>query len=335
MPPVTISDVYEPLTFAALTDEKAIELNAFHASGIIQEDPNLSAMAAQGGRIGELPNYGPLATTEANVSTDDSTSHSSPLKISSQKQRWRLASLNQSWSTMDLARELALKDPVDAITSKIGQYWATQKQMRLIQSAIGILADNDANDGDDMFVNIANDSADAITSAELISPDAVLNARQTAGDHYTMFSVIAMHSVVFNTLVKQQVIEYETPAESPIRIPFYLNMRVVVDDALPAVAGTNRITYTSIMFGPGAFLHGVGAPVNPSELERIPSAGDGGGQEVLYSRVSEIYHPLGMDFTSASVTDESATLAELATAANWNRIYDRKNIPMAFLKTNG
>jgi hypothetical protein len=31
---------------------------------------------------------------------------------------------------------------------------------------------------------------------------------------------------------------------------------------------------------------------------------------------------------------EAATYAQLATAANWNRVWDRKNIPVAFLKVN-
>jgi hypothetical protein len=55
----------------------------------------------------------------------------------------------------------------------------------------------------------------------------------------------------------------------------------------------------------------------------------------LYSRRADIVHPLGFEFTSASVAGQSATLAELATAANWNRVWERKNVPLCFLQTNG
>lgn len=335
MAPVLISDIYEPLTFATLIDEKSIELNAFYSSGVVVEDPSLSAQAAAGGRIGEMTNFGPLANTDPNISSDDPASFSTPEGISKLKQNWRLAALNQSWSTMDLARELALKDPAMAITDKIGQYWATAQERRVIQSCMGILADNVANDDEDMVINLATDDVGAITADELVSPAAVIACQQTAGDHQFVFTVIAMHSVVYSNLKAQNVIDFIPAARSEVMIPTYLGLRVVIDDSLPAGAGTNRITYTTMLYGTGVISHGAGQVVNPSELERIPSAGDGGGQEILYSRTSDIYHPLGMSFTSASVADESATLAELATAGNWDRVYDRKNVALAFLQTNG
>ena len=71
---------------------------------------------------------------------------STPNKITKAVMKYRLASQNQSWSTMDLAADLALQDPVGAITNRIGNYWATSNERRLIQSTMGILADNVAND---------------------------------------------------------------------------------------------------------------------------------------------------------------------------------------------
>lgn len=330
-----IADIYEPLTFAEGIDEAAIELNAFYNSGVIVENANLTAQAAAGGRIGEVTGFSPLAQTEPNISSDDPSSHSTPEKVEKYTQLWRLAALNQSWSTMDLARELALKDPATAIISMIGQYWATEQEKRVIQSCMGILADNTVNDGGDMVYSVATDDVPPITAAEMISPQAVIMAKATMGDHGPALVAIAMHSAVYYELENQQVIDFIPPADSAVPVPYYLGMRVIVDDSLPAVAGTNRITYTSILFGSGAIGHGRGRVINPSELERIPSAGDGGGQEVLYSRTSDIYHPLGISFTSTSVADESAALAELALGANWDRVWHRKNVNIAFLQTNG
>ena len=70
----------------------------------------------------------------------------------------------------------------------------------------------------------------------------------------------------------------------------------------------------------------------PSELDRKPENGNGGGESLIYSRRADIIHPLGFEFTSSSVAGESANLAELATAANWNRVWERKNVPLAFLQ---
>ena len=42
---------------------------------------------------------------------------------------------------MDLSRELALEDPLGAITNRIGKYWAVNTEKRIINSATGILLD--------------------------------------------------------------------------------------------------------------------------------------------------------------------------------------------------
>ena len=336
MATVQLTDIYEPTTFNAAMQEEAIELNAFVASGVMVESPQLTAMAATGGRTGELPFYLGLTNDEPNYSTDNPASTSTPANISSDVQTWRLAAMNKSWSTMDLSRELALQDPLGAITNRVGHYWRTALQRRLIQSAMGVLADNVANDSGDMVHDVATDAAGTPTAAELIGADNVIAAQGTLGDHASKLRVIAMHSVPYQRLQSLDLITFRPTSEQNIEIPFYLGYRVVVDDAMPAVAGSNRITYTSILFAANAFAHGVGSPPNPSELEREASAGDGGGQDILHTRQTHIIHPTGFDFLSASVAGTSPTEAELAAAANWNRVYaHRKNIGIAYLQTNG
>jgi len=335
MATVQIADIYNPLTFASFIDESQIELNNFIRSGVLAQSPLVAAQASQGGNEGILTGFKPLGTEEPNYSNDNPALTSTPSNITKYVQRWRLASQNQSWSTMDIAAELALKDPVEAITSKIGQYWATQNERRLIQSAMGVLADNVANNSADMVVNLATDSADPITPDQLISGDAVLDALQTSGDHKMNYTAIAMHSVVYTSLQKQNLIDFIPNSRGEIVIPTYMGMTVVVDDSLPAVAGSERVTYTSILFGAGAFVGGQGRILNPSELDRNPSAGNGGGEEIIYSRRSEIIHPLGCSFESGSVAGQSPTQAELSNASNWQRVWERKNINMAFLQTNG
>ncbi len=330
-----IADIYNPLVFAAAEQEAQIELNAFLSSGVMFEDPRITAMASVGGNTGELPFFKPLGTEEPNYSDDDPDNKSTPNKITKGIMKYRLASQNQSWSTMDLAVDLALEDPAMAITNRVGNYWATTNERRLIQSTMGILADNVANDSGDMVVNIATDAAGAPTDAELVSNDAILDAQQTAGDHQAGFAAIAMHSVVYSRLRKQQLITFVRDADNNTLFQTYGNLRVIVDDSMSAVAGTNRVTYTTVIFGNGAIAAGMGRTKVPSELYRNPDAGNGGGEEQLYSRRADIIHPLGFEFTSAAVAGQSATLAELSNAANWNRVWERKNIPICYLQTNG
>ena len=198
---------------------------------------------------------------------------------------------------------------------------------------MGVLADNVANDSSDMLYSVANDLVAAVADAERISADAVISAKQTLGDHAEMLSAIAMHSIIYSRLQRQNLITFIPNARGEVNIPTYLGYRVVVDDGLPAVAGTNRITYTSILFAAGSIAYGIGSPPVPSELEREALAGDGGGQDIVVSRKTELIHPNGFQMTGTPAAD-SATLAELAAAASWDRVVVRKNVGMAFLQTN-
>ncbi len=342
MAEVRLADIYNPLVFDGAVQEAATELNAFLASGVMVTDPLVTALANGPGNIGDLPYFQGLGnpqadgTDEPDYSTDNPAVSSTPAKLSSAKMIWRKATMSRSWSTMDIARELALQDPLLAITGRIGKYWAVNTEQRLIRSAMGFLADNVANDSGDMVHDIATDSASAVTAAELVSPDAVITAKATMGDHANRLVVIAMHSVVYSELQRQEVIIYEKAAGTDILFPTYLGYRVVVDDSMPAVSGTNRITYTTILFATGAAAYGEGTPTTPSETKRDPAAGNGGGQDIIYSRRTEIIHPAGFEFNSASVAGQTPTFAELEAAANWNRVYaNRKNIGIAFLQTNG
>lgn len=332
-----LSDIYVAEPFEHGVDQAATEKNAFVQSGIVADSPVLSAMASQGGFVGEVPFYNPLSTSgEPDYTSDDPAVNSTPDKIGSGKMIYRLASLHKSWSTMDLTRELAMRDPLGAITTKIGHWWAVQYQKRVIQSLLGILADNVANDSSDMLKTVATDTVGAPADAELISPNVILDTAQTMGDAKDALSAIAMHSVVYTKLQKQGFIDFIQPQDTNINIPVLFNQyRVIVDDGLPAVAGTNRISYTSILFAQGALDAGRGTTMKPSEIERNASAGNGGGQDIIHSRRADIIHPAGFSFLSASVAGKSANLAELATATNWNRVWGRKNIGIAFLKTNG
>lgn len=337
MATVQLSDVYVPAPFDQAVDQAALEMNAFISSGVLASDSQIDAAASVGGWLTTLPHYNPLSTTnEPNYDSDNPASFSTPENISGGEQIVRRYKSNNSWSTMDLSRALALADPLDAITRMVGKYWAIQTEKRLIQSALGILADNVANDSGDMLYSVATDAAGAPADAELISGDKVIAAAQTMGDHKLDVSVIAMHSVVHAKLqTLGLLVDNFDPESGAVRYQTYLGYRVVVDDSMPAVAGTNRVTYTSILFGPGAFALGNDITVVSSEVERKPDSGDGGGEEILYSRRGGIIHPRGFAVATAPASTRSYTLAELAAAGSWNRVYDRKNIPLAFLQTNG
>jgi len=334
---VALANVYNPVTFGRRTQEEQLQLNRFLASGVAVPDPLLAAQMAQGGNTGQLTNFNGLTIGEPNYNSDNPATQSTPDNISNKVSRFRSAQRNKSWSTMDLARELALQDPVAAITGRIGAYWANDDEQRLFATLLGVLASNVADNASDMVIDVSNDSAGAVVAGEQISGNAVIDGLQTMGDHKDKLTTIAMHSKIHSRLQKQNLITVIRNSDNNIMFEQYLGKRIIIDDSLPAVAGANRIKYTSIIFGAGAVGYAPGQVLNPSEILRRPNAGNGGGQDEIYSRIHNAWHPYGFDFTSTTLTGIAgvqASYADLKLAANWTRNYARKNIPIAFVCSN-
>lgn len=334
---VQLADIYEPLTFNGAVQERAIELNRFVQSGIMVDDPLIASVANSPGQTHELPFFHGLTHDEPDYVTDDPAVDSVPAKLTGGKQLCFTAYTHKSWSTMDLAREIALQDPLMAITDRVAKYFAVNTEKRLINSAIGIMLDNVANDSSDMTNDIFTETGLSATAANLISAEEVVDTVATLGDHSEIIAAIAMHSVPYFNLVKADLIVYVKDSTGSLSIPTYLGKRVVVDDSIAPRAGTtNGFVYTTIMFSSGCIAYGRGTPTVPSELERKASSGNGGGQDILHYRTTELIHPFGFAFDPTSVAGQSATYAELAAAAQWNRVMaNRKNIGIAFLRTNG
>jgi len=143
-----------------------------------------------------------------------------------------------------------------------------------------------------------------------------------------------VHSQVMQQMVKNDDIVYIPDSQGQLTIPTYMGLRVIVDDGMTVTAGsTDGFKYTSVLFGAGAFGYGVGSPDTPVEVEREAAQGDGGGIETLWLRNTWILHPFGFQQTGTP-SGNSFTLAELGTAGVWDRVIERKNIPLAYLITN-
>ena len=336
MASVQIADIYNPVVFAGLTQEAQIELNRFIASGVAVPNATIQSAVSPGGNTGELTNFNPLDTVEPNYSDDVPANLSVAQKIATTKQRFRSAQRNKSYSVMDLADQLALQPALatGAITGRFGFFWARDDEQRTIASCLGVLADNIANDAGDMVVTVGNDAVGAVVDAERISANVVIDAQQTMGDHSNDLTMILMPSIIYARLKKQNLITFIPNARGEVNFPTYLGLNIIVDDSAPVTVGANRNLYTCILFGSGVFGTAMGRNPMPSELFRDPASGNGGGQTLLWSRVNNICHPLGFDFTGATITGQSASYADLAATNNWNRIWNRKNIPLAFLQVN-
>lgn len=331
-----LSDIIDVTVFQDLPQVDGPEKTAFFDSGIVVRNGLLDSLANGPGKIAELPFWNDLdGSIEVNYSDDNPANTATPQKIVQGEQIARKAFVNQGWQAADLASELALGGTaMQGVRAKVDRYFARQWQRRLVASANGILADNVANDSGDMVVDVASDSIAGQSASTLFNRDAFTEAAYTMGDAASELSAIAVHSQVMTQMVKNDDIVYIPDSQGDLTIPTYMGLRVIVDDGMTVTPGaTDGFKYTSVLFGAGAFGYGVGSPETPVEVEREAAQGNGGGIETLWVRNTWILHPFGFKATGTPA-GESFTLAELAAATSFDRVLDRKLIPMSFLITN-
>jgi hypothetical protein len=319
-----LSDVVIPEEFTAYTTQNTMEASALVQSGIVARNGAIEAQLSAGADSFTVPFWNDLADDEANIANDDPAVEATPRKLTSEKQIVRKSFLHNSWSAMNLASELSGGDAMLRIQERATAYWSRQTQRRLIASLNGILADNIANDSGDMVLNITAGTG----GAAQFSAAAAIDAAGTMGDQMGNVAGIAMHSDVYRKALKDDLVEF-IPDSQGRNFATFRGMAAIVDDLLPVVSGD----YTSVLFAPGAIGWGLTAPriADGTEIENKPGAGNGGGQQILHSRVNLAVHPAGFQWSEGSVADESPTIAELALAANWNRVVERKAAGIAFL----
>lgn len=350
--PVTlVSDVVVPEIFTPYVQQRTEEKARLVQSGVMQRNPLMDNLLAGGGLTFNVPSFRDLDNDADNVSTDTvgdqiawtalsgtsvganypTLSDSVPLKVETDTEVAVRLSRNNSWSSSDLAAALAGADPLNSIASNVAYYWQRRLQAIFIATYNGVIKDNVANDSSDYQNDISGAGfVDGVTN---FSAEAFLDAAVTMGDSMEDLVAIMVHSVVYNRMQKNNLIDFIPDARGEINIPMFLGREVIVDDGMPVTANV----YDSWLFGRGAAQMGVGSPKVATEVERIASAGNGGGQEVLHSRQEWSVHPVGHAYTGTSPNGgpgNGTGSNELNIATSWDRRFpERKQIKFARLVT--
>ncbi len=335
---VQLSDVIIPQVYLSYDTLNSPELLALNNAGVLYSNPALTTALAQGGTTFTVPYWNDVdVSQEPNYSTDSATDVAVPQKINAGTWMARKCEANNAWSSADLVAELAGSDPMARIRSRTDFYWQIMKKKRLIATLNGIRNANIAQNNSDMIIDVSIQAGLSATSANLFSRQSFVNAIFTLGDHFNDIAAIVVHSTVLANMINAQLINYIQPANVPIQMPYYDNKLVIVDDDMPVIAGTtNGFRYVSYLIGSNAIGYAESLPKIPVEVYRRPDEGNGGGIEQLWERKNWLMHPRGYSFTSNTITGgQSAKLADLQVAANWSRQAYRKQIPFAFLITNG
>lgn len=332
-----IADVVVPEIFTPYVQQQTEEKSRLIQSGALTRDGVLDADLAGGGLTFNEPSFRDLDNDADNSSSDDPDTNSTPAKIGTNTEIQVRLSRNKSWSSMDLTGDLAGADPMQAIASRVSDYWMRRLQAAFVATMKGVFADNAAapaateHTANDMTFDVKGAAfTDGVTN---FSAEAFIDATLTMGDSMDSLGLIMVHSVVYGRMQKNNLIDFVPDSTGMIRIPTFLGREVVVDDGVPFTGGV----FESWLFGRGAIRAGMGAPKVPTEVYRAPAAGNGSGQDTLFNRTEWIIAPSGLAYVGtapAGGPTNAATANNLAHADSWKRVFpERKQIKVARLIT--
>lgn len=346
-PLTKVSDIVEPAIFTPYVQQITEEKARVVQSGILARDGFMDSLLAGGGLTFNVPSFKDLDNDADNVSSDDVADaldqaggvdwpnprlDSTPLKTGTGTEIAVRLSRNNSWSSADLAAAMAGADPMTSIANRVGYYWTRRLQAAFIATMNGVIKDNTTNDAGDYTNDISGGGY--VAGVTDFSAEAFLDAAVTMGDSMDGLTAVLVHSVVFNRMQKNNLIDFIPDARGEVQIPTFLGREVIVDDGMPNAANV----YDTWLFGAGAVRLGVGSPKVATEVERHAAAGNGGGQEVLYNRVEWTMHPVGHAYTGGTTAKggpgNGTGANQLDNATSWNRVYpERKQIDFARLVT--
>jgi hypothetical protein len=333
-----------PKVFYQSMAQESLNKDVLLTSGVVVRDRQLDEFLSGsiGGKTVEVRRLAALADNDPNISTDDPATKAVPDKLGDVSTTAVRQSLNKAWSQMDLAADLYGSDPLGSISGRLSKYWQSVRQTRILQSLQGVLADSVANHSSDLVIDVTGGDAlasAAITEKNFMNSNAIIDAAALMGDRSSDLAVLIVHSAVYATMEKLNLITTEKLSDTNIFISHYMGFRILRDDNTTVelrtpTGGTPPPPYNvyySYLFGPEAIVVGEGLPKNPVEIQRDALAGNGGGQETIVSRVEWILHPQGYKCG----LDVTPTPAQLKTAANWTRAYDRKRLKFSCIKSRG
>ncbi|MAH80882.1 MAG: hypothetical protein CMP39_04305 [Rickettsiales bacterium] len=309
-----LTNVIVPSIFTPYTIQETATRSNLLSSGLVTGNPALNQLASGGGSTFNLPFFNDLSGDSEIIEDNTSLTVNN---LTTERQVGVALNRAKSFGSSFLAQYVSGEDPMRVIGDLVASYWVREEQ----KIVINILKALFGSGGPIVSTHLEDQSAAALTNTMMI--DAIAKI----GDAYDKLSTIVCHSAIYHSLRKLDLVQYvQEPSNLPQQFPSYMGMNIIVDDGVE-VSGS---AYTTYVFANGAFSRGVGTldADDATEIDRDSLK----SEDVLINRRRYIMHPNGFKWTG-SPSGSSPTNTELATAGNWAKVFENKNIPVVALKS--
>jgi hypothetical protein len=332
-------DVIIPEIFTPYLIEATTVRNSFLTSGVVTALDALNV--DQGGDKVTIPNWKADLSGDAERLTDSTSL--TPGKITADKQVGVVLHRGRAWESRDLARLAAGSDPMGAIGAKVADYIANQQQKDLIACLNGVFGAVGVDNATAAFAALSIDGGG--TGETNLGPRQIAAAEAILNEDADKLGAIVMHPLVYADLKERKAIDFVTATDARVTastalaasitslnafggsvaaaytnnlsVPFYMGMRVIRSKDVPVSGTSPNKKFGCFVMASGAVGTGQQASLR-SEVDRDILA----KSDAMSVDWHNVYHPLGARYTGPV----NPTAADLATAANWQKVFETENI---------
>lgn len=281
--------------------------NSLITSGVAVGGPEVDNLMTGGSQQQGLNFINKVDTSTFNYSSDDYDEKGAVGKITAGSYMALRHDVNWGWAYTDLVRMITKYDIRGGLVSAIPMYWSEVAENMAVASIKGILAK-------------VPTLTSGVTTADF-NLDAAIDAAATLDDPRAQKTWFISRK----TLAKLQKLNknaFVTASETDLDFDQFARNNLIMTEAF----GDDTMVIAqegALAFGAGLVPGEVGM-----EIARDANAGNGGGGEILRTRLSVVVAPQGFSYTGPVKPGVSG----LATAANWNQVADTPLIGFRAIK---
>lgn len=342
----SIADLWTPAIWIQGMRERMATFPSVLNSGIVVRDAVLDQVATGAGVSANLPFFKDITDQVDEIQVED-TAPVTVNGIGSGTQVTTILNRVTKNAVTALAGAVATgnsSDPVQAIVDQIVERRLKQRNTTLISVLRGAFNGSGASGAAAELSSLRSDSFDEsgndATSDQLLNADLFIRAKALLGELQDDLAsgALLLHPNVLATLEIADKDSFKDGVESglPFRVRTYRGIPIFLSSALSRAGTTNGTVYETYIVGRGAV--GMGDKpqtdgIDVASLQYFPDP-DANNQRI-YDRTRFLIHLNGMKWVGTPA-GQSATNAELATAANWDlAVSSAGRIPAVLIRTNG
>lgn len=342
MASTTIANLWTPQIWIPQVDEVTRTRPALITSRSVVQGGQFDEIASGGGTIANLPFFKDLTDTAEGIQVEltaptlnNLTSGTQLCPILNREVAFAVGALSNAVTGPDA-------DPVASITNQLGVARQKRMQVTLLNILRGLFNFSAAPGGAAALSTVRSDisieagatavAANLISNAAFNSAAALLSELQTNA----IDGAIWCHPNIRAALLTQDANSFERISRGDFILETYKGIPVYVSNLLSRAGSTSGTVYDTYLMAPRAIAIGMKPQtdsIDAASLQyyRRPDIND----EQIYDRTRYCVHVAGTAFTGTPA-GQSATNAELATAANWSlRFQTADRCGIVQLRSNG